>query len=99
MKFLSPAKVNLYLKITGKDPEDGYHYIESVFDPVSLYDVLYMKVSRRPGIRLVDHNKALNIPPEKNIVYKAVKMVLDKYKILLISLKHLLAPCLEPKSP
>ncbi len=37
MKILAPAKVNLYLRVVGKR-RDGYHLIDSLMVPVSLYD-------------------------------------------------------------
>jgi 4-diphosphocytidyl-2-C-methyl-D-erythritol kinase len=81
MQFLSPAKVNLSLDITGKDPVDGYHYINSVFDPVSVYDLLDFEKTSGSGISVMDKNSALNIPPEKNIVYKAAKLFIDTFGI------------------
>jgi len=39
---LAPAKVNLFLRITGRR-EDGYHEIDSVFIPVSLCDRLQIE--------------------------------------------------------
>jgi 4-diphosphocytidyl-2-C-methyl-D-erythritol kinase len=81
MKFLSPAKVNLVLKVTGKDPADGYHFIESIFDPVSLYDVLDVRVTKEPGIRITDMLKALSISQEQNIIYKVLKKVMDMHAV------------------
>ncbi len=75
MIFLSPAKVNLGLKITGKDPADGYHYIRSVFDPVSLYDIIDIERVRGAGIELIDYFNRLKIPPEKNLAYKAAALM------------------------
>lgn len=37
MKLLSPAKINLYLKVTGKRP-DGYHELLTLMTPVRLFD-------------------------------------------------------------
>ena len=37
--FRAPAKVNLFLKVTGKRP-DGYHLLETLMCPVDLYDYL-----------------------------------------------------------
>lgn len=37
MKLLSHAKINLYLDVVGRDT-DGYHFIESLFQEVSLVD-------------------------------------------------------------
>ncbi len=41
----TPAKINLYLYI-GKKYEDGYHEIESVFQTISLFDVLIAQESK-----------------------------------------------------
>jgi 4-diphosphocytidyl-2C-methyl-D-erythritol kinase len=35
----SPAKINLFLHITGKRP-DGYHNLQTVFRLIDLYDTL-----------------------------------------------------------
>lgn len=43
MKILSTAKINLYLDITGKDPSDGYHTIDSLFQEVSLADEITIR--------------------------------------------------------
>jgi 4-diphosphocytidyl-2-C-methyl-D-erythritol kinase len=81
MIFISPAKVNLGLKITGKDPADGYHTIESVFDPVSLYDIIDIAPKSGKNVEIIDCFGALNIPQEKNIMYKAVKLIFDEYHV------------------
>ncbi len=78
MIFLSPAKLNLVLRIKGSDPRDNYHFIESVFDPVSLYDVLDVEITQGRKITVVDYFKKLKVPQEKNIVYKAVKLLAKK---------------------
>ena len=80
MIFLSPAKLNLVLKIKNKDPKDNYHYIESIFDPISLYDILDVEITRGREIRVIDYFKKLKISEQKNIVYKAVKLMAEKYK-------------------
>ncbi len=36
--FVSPAKINLGLRIGAKRPEDSYHYIHSIFIPISFGD-------------------------------------------------------------
>lgn len=58
----SPCKINLFLDITGKR-EDGYHFIESLFHTVNLYDEIYIKESNIYSIktegkyRLDDNNE------------------------------------------
>ena len=80
MIFLSPAKLNLVLKIKGKDPKDNYHYIESIFDPISLCDILDMDITQDREIRVIDYFGKLKIGRKKNIVYRVVKLMDDKYK-------------------
>lgn len=76
MIVLSPAKVNLCLQVTGRDPKDGYHYIKSVFDPVSLYDILDVEILKSDKIIIKDMNNALpGLPTKKNIIYKAAMLL------------------------
>ena len=49
----SPAKVNLFLKITGKRP-DGYHNLASLFQTVSLYDQLKITLADEDAIHCSD---------------------------------------------
>ncbi len=78
MIFLAPAKVNLFLSITGKDKKDGHHFINSIFDPVSLYDILDIETLKSPAIKVKDALKKLKIKPVKNLVYRAARL-LQKY--------------------
>jgi len=48
IEVLCPAKLNLYLEVTGKRP-DGYHDIETVMQTVSLYDRLVLEPHDSPG--------------------------------------------------
>lgn len=75
MIVIAPAKINLYLKITGKDKKDGYHFIYSIFDPVSLYDKLEIKPRNTSGITVKDALGRLKIKQEKNLVYKAALLL------------------------
>ena len=67
------AKVNLRLEVLGKRA-DGYHELRTVFQTVSLHDMLELRPSRRPGITLqILGNEALAREDlEKNLVYRAV---------------------------
>jgi len=51
--LLSPAKVNLYLKVVGKRP-DGYHDLVSVVDVISLYDVLHVRGTEDGAVAVAD---------------------------------------------
>ncbi len=71
MKTKAPAKLNIFLKITGKRP-DGYHELVSIMVPVALFDYLEFTLSQKPGIRL--SCQGLFIPDgEDNLVQKAAK--------------------------
>ncbi len=72
---LAPAKLNLFLKITGKR-ENGYHKLVSIFVPVSLYDEL---VFTRTGHELEFYCKGKKLPEgEKNLVNRAARLFFDK---------------------
>ena len=47
MHLLAPAKINLYLRIVGQRA-DGYHWLDSLMLPVSLYDDVYLHGERTP---------------------------------------------------
>lgn len=49
MKFLSHAKINLYLDVVGRDT-DGYHFIESLFQEVSLADEIEIEPAERDRV-------------------------------------------------
>jgi len=84
----TPAKINAFLKITGKDEVSGMHYIESLMIPVNLYDVLKIKESPEFEIETSGINEV--IPKEKNIIFKAfnsfksyINMPVPDFKIIL----------------
>ena len=68
----SPAKVNLFLKITGKR-SDGYHTLLTLFHRISLVDVLTLK-KIPSGIKIKSNIK--NLPTDsRNIIWKALDAV------------------------
>ena len=46
MRIFAPAKVNLFLRIVGQR-SDGYHLLDSLMAPVSLYDAVEIQAERR----------------------------------------------------
>jgi 4-diphosphocytidyl-2-C-methyl-D-erythritol kinase len=68
MIIYAPAKVNLFLEITGRRP-DGYHTLASIMQTVSLYDRLTI-TPRQSGITLRCNNPSLPVD-ERNLVVKA----------------------------
>ena len=81
MRSLAPAKINLYLRIVGRRP-DGYHLLDSMMVPISLYDDIHITVARgerhgaSPGAALVVRCDDPTVPDgETNLAYKAAALV------------------------
>lgn len=75
-----PAKVNLQLSV-GPKKSDGYHEVVTVFQAVSLQDTL--KISRSSQFNISIKGDYTNGVPldQSNLVYKAVKLMVDKFEI------------------
>ncbi|MGC9323745.1 MAG: 4-(cytidine 5'-diphospho)-2-C-methyl-D-erythritol kinase [Desulfomonilia bacterium] len=74
MKILSPAKINLYLKVLGKRP-DGYHELRTIMMPVSLYDEIV--IERIPeGIQL--HAPGCDCAEEENLALRAAQAFMER---------------------
>ncbi|MCX7965791.1 MAG: 4-(cytidine 5'-diphospho)-2-C-methyl-D-erythritol kinase [Syntrophorhabdaceae bacterium] len=78
-EILSPAKVNLFLKVISKR-DDGYHNIVSIVDLISLYDKLILKVLPEDTI-FVEDNKSILPKGTNNTIYKAAALLKEKYGI------------------
>ncbi len=71
VSVLSPAKINLYLAITGKRA-DGYHELLSLFCPITLYDTVTLTFGET-DIRVSCNHP--DVPDnEGNIAYRAAKL-------------------------
>ncbi len=72
MRLFAPAKVNLYLRITGRR-DDGYHLLDSLMVPISLGDDVEVSlIDERPGtLRLWADDPDLPLG-EENTVCRAV---------------------------
>jgi 4-diphosphocytidyl-2-C-methyl-D-erythritol kinase len=80
MQVLAPAKINLSLKILGRR-SDGFHEIETVIAPISLYDEI--KVEKRSGkTGIVFRCDVPSVPQDDdNLVVRAAKAFVTKAKI------------------
>jgi 4-diphosphocytidyl-2-C-methyl-D-erythritol kinase len=86
VKIRAPAKINLSLRVIGQR-EDGYHLIDTIMAPVSLYDEVEVRKLSGSGKRM--HSKGLcieltcddpSVPAgEKNLAYRAAYLFLQKY--------------------
>ncbi|PIE89279.1 MAG: 4-(cytidine 5'-diphospho)-2-C-methyl-D-erythritol kinase [Acidobacteria bacterium] len=72
MIWKAHAKLNLYLRITGR-LETGFHSLETVFQEIDLHDELIWKPEPHNGFQLHVDGPDLG-PLESNLVYKAVKL-------------------------
>lgn len=79
MRLRAFAKINLGLDILGKR-DDGYHDVRMIMQTIQMYDVLEIRKSEKPGISLTT-----NFPfvpcDERNLVYKAAKLLMDEFHI------------------
>lgn len=77
----TPAKINLTLDVTGK-LENCYHTLSMIMQSIDVCDELSFEKTADETI-LFSMNKELpdKIPAEKNLVYKAAKLMKDTFKI------------------
>ena len=84
----APAKLNLFFEVLGKR-DDGFHEIETLMIPVTLYDVLSFESDASGRITLdcgwadlraksADPTLGVLPPSEQNIVVKAVALLRDR---------------------
>lgn len=76
---LSPAKVNLFLKIVSRRP-DGYHDLVSIVDIVSLYDVIHLQPLPEDMVKVQDNRNVLPDGPA-NTIYRAITALKERYKV------------------
>jgi len=80
-RLLAPAKVNLYLRIVGRR-SDGYHLVDSLMVPISLFDEVVVRVercanARDAGVRLSSDSDAAPGGPA-NLAHRAASLFLTR---------------------
>ncbi len=86
MELKAYAKINLGLDITGKR-EDGYHELKTIMQQIDLYDVikLYAEAetggSNDRGQILISCNDSMVPADERNLAYKAARLLFDEFDI------------------
>lgn len=71
MEFLAPAKINLSLRVRRKR-DDGFHEIETVMAPLSIFDTLELELREQPGLEFTCSDPSLPAD-ETNLAVKAVR--------------------------
>jgi len=77
IRVLAPAKINLFLHITGRRP-NGYHELYSLMCPVTLFDTLALRFHKR-DIQLTCHHSGIP-SDETNLAWRAAACFLDRLK-------------------
>jgi len=70
------AKVNLRLDVLGRRA-DGYHELRTIFQTISLHDILVLETKREPGIdlRIAGNSQLADEPGQDNLVYRAIEQL------------------------
>jgi 4-diphosphocytidyl-2-C-methyl-D-erythritol kinase len=76
IRLQAPAKINLFLEITGKRP-DGYHTLETLFQTISFGDELQFRLA--PTLRLTCSEPTLPTD-ERNLVLRAARCLQALFK-------------------
>ncbi len=74
---LSPAKLNLGLRIVGKR-DDGYHLLKSVFCLIDLCDQIEIQLTQNGKISLIEHQQAWFY--QKDLSFRAAKLLQEQTK-------------------
>ncbi|CAB3664350.1 4-(cytidine 5'-diphospho)-2-C-methyl-D-erythritol kinase [Paraburkholderia rhynchosiae] len=69
---LAPAKLNLFLHITGRRP-DGYHTLQTVFQLLDWGDTLHLK--RRDDGLITRSTEIADVPPEHDLTVRAANLL------------------------
>ena len=72
LTLLSPAKLNLFLHITGRR-DDGYHLLQTLFQLLDWGDTLEFHSDHSGQLRL--EAPGLDIPPHENLILRAARLL------------------------
>lgn len=84
MKQQCPAKVNLFLEITGKRP-DGYHRLSTLFAKINVYDVLDFTFARSESEPMLSMDPEQEGPQlsvgEDNLIMRAARAFYKAFRV------------------
>ncbi len=72
LQLLSPAKLNLFLHVTGQRP-DGYHTLQTVFQLLDYGDDMHFQVREDAQIKLSSNLQ--NVADDDNLIIQAAKVL------------------------
>ena len=75
--FLAPAKINLFLHITGQRA-DGYHLLQTVFRLIDLYDTVQIRPTKNKEIKRI--NELAGVPAAQDLCIRAAKLLQEHSK-------------------
>jgi len=77
IKIVSPAKLNLFLQVTGKR-SDGYHELFTLVCCINLFDTIFLKTGQKEITVFCDHPE---VPEDnKNLAWQAADIFLKNIK-------------------
>ena len=82
-KLISPAKINLRLKITGRRA-DGYHFLDMINAPLQLSDTIEIKILEEPEFKLKVQGEYITPEiqdPMSNLATRAAFLFFEKFKL------------------
>ena len=82
LRYLAPAKINLYLHVTGQR-SDGYHELDSVVVFAPIGDDIYVSPADDLTLEIIgpEAGALQGFKASENLVFKAALMLAEKYKI------------------
>ena len=80
IRLKARAKINLGLDVVRRR-EDGYHEVRMVMQMLKLYDQIDIEKTETPGIRLTCEIYPFLPTDERNIAYKAAKVMMEQFDI------------------
>jgi 4-diphosphocytidyl-2-C-methyl-D-erythritol kinase len=81
LRELAPAKINLFLRVTGRR-SDGYHELDSIFVPISIFDRLDIELRQAPSASVQLFCDSDAVPTdERNLAFRAAHEFLAAFGV------------------
>jgi 4-diphosphocytidyl-2C-methyl-D-erythritol 2-phosphate synthase len=97
MPIVAPAKINLNLRVLGRNEATGYHDLETWMVPVSLADELRVVLTTDPAITLTCSDPELD-GASGNLAWKAAELFCGKPKAVVVRVSNCIntSPTVRP---